>query len=55
MKLTAKVPQAYLDFGPIHQRHCQLFHRHSALGYRTPAEYAAACTHDHYVMAREIN
>jgi transposase InsO family protein len=30
-------------------------HRHSALGYRTPAEYAAACAHDHYAMACEIN
>ncbi len=30
-------------------------HRHSALGYRTPAEYAAACSHDHYAMACEIN
>ncbi len=30
-------------------------HRHSALGYLTPAEYAAACSHDHYVMACEIN
>jgi putative transposase len=25
-----------------------LRHRHSALGYRTPAEYAAACTHTHH-------
>ena len=23
-------------------------HRHSALGYRTPAEYAARCSHTHY-------
>ena len=30
-------------------------HRHSALGYRTPAEYAAAYRHDHYAMACEIN
>jgi putative transposase len=25
----------------------QYNHRHSALGYRTPAEYAAACRHTH--------
>jgi putative transposase len=30
-------------------------HRHSALGYRTPAEYAAACRHTHTPMACEIN
>jgi putative transposase len=30
-------------------------HRHSALGYRTPAEYAAACSHTHTPVACEIN
>ncbi len=30
-------------------------HRHSALGYRTPAEYAAACTHTHHSMGCDIN
>ena len=30
-------------------------HRHSALGYRTPAEYAARCSHTHYPVACEIN
>jgi putative transposase len=30
-------------------------HRHSALSYLTPAEYAAACSHTHYTMACEIN
>jgi transposase InsO family protein len=30
-------------------------HRHSALGYRTPAEYAARCSHSHYPVACEIN
>jgi putative transposase len=30
-------------------------HRHSALGYLTPAEYAAACSHTHYPMVCEIN
>lgn len=29
-------------------------HRHSALGYRTPAEYAAQCTCTHHDMACEI-
>jgi putative transposase len=30
-------------------------HRHWALGYRTPAEYAAACRHTHTPVACEIN
>jgi hypothetical protein len=30
-------------------------HRHSALGYQTPAEYAAACRHTHHPVACEIN
>ena len=30
-------------------------HRHSALGYLTPAEYAAQCSHTHHPLAREIN
>jgi hypothetical protein len=30
-------------------------HRHSALGYRTPAEYAAACRCTHTPVACEIN
>jgi putative transposase len=30
-------------------------HRHSALGYRTPARYAAACRHTHTPVACEIN
>ena len=30
-------------------------HRHSALGYRTPAEYAAACRHTHTPVACSIN
>jgi ABC-type nickel/cobalt efflux system permease component RcnA len=29
-------------------------HRRSALGYRTPAEYAAACRHTHTPVACEI-
>jgi len=29
-------------------------HRHSALGYRTPAEYAAQCGHQHYPVTCEI-
>ncbi|WP_435824516.1 integrase core domain-containing protein [Nocardia rhamnosiphila] len=32
-----------------------LRHRHSSLGYRTPAEYAAACTHTHHPVDCEIN
>ena len=30
-------------------------HRHSALGYRTPAEYAARCSHTHHPVACEID
>ncbi len=30
-------------------------HRHSALGYRTPAEYAATCSHTHHPVACDIN
>jgi transposase InsO family protein len=30
-------------------------HRHSALGYKTPAEYAAGCTHRHQPVACEID
>ena len=30
-------------------------HRHSSLGYRTPAEYAAACRHTHTPVVCEIN
>jgi putative transposase len=37
------------------KRHHNLRHRHSALGYRTPAEYAAACRHAHTPVACEIN
>jgi hypothetical protein len=29
-------------------------HRHSALGYRTPAEYAATCRYQHAPMACDI-
>ena len=38
------------DFTSEHNRR----HRHSALGYRTPAEYAAACRHTHTPAACEI-
>ncbi|WP_435832069.1 integrase core domain-containing protein [Nocardia rhamnosiphila] len=30
-------------------------HRHSALGYRTPVEYAAACHHTHHPAGCDIN
>ncbi|WP_407674975.1 transposase [Nocardia puris] len=39
------------DFKDDHNRR----HRHSALGYRTPAEHAAACTHTHHPMGCGIN
>ena len=39
------------DFKHEHNRR----HRHSALGYLTPAEYAAACRHTHHPVACAIN
>ncbi|WP_225732374.1 MULTISPECIES: IS3 family transposase [unclassified Nocardia] len=39
------------DFKDEHSRR----HRHSALGYLTPAEYAARCGHTHHPMACSIN
>ncbi|WP_433208807.1 IS3 family transposase [Nocardia sp. CA-107356] len=39
------------DFKQDHNRR----HRHSALGYLTPAEYAAACTHTHHPVVCSIN
>lgn len=39
------------DFKDEHNKR----HRHSALGYRTPAEYAAACSHTHHPVACGIN
>ncbi|MEU1550667.1 integrase core domain-containing protein [Nocardia sp. NPDC005745] len=39
------------DFKTDHNRR----HRHSALGYLTPAEYAAACTHTHHPLACGTN
>ncbi len=39
------------DFKADHNRR----HRHSALGYKTPAEYAAACTHTHHPVACGTN
>jgi len=39
------------DFKHQNNRH----HRHSALGYRTPAEYAAAGRHTHTPVACTIN
>jgi putative transposase len=38
------------DFKDEHNRR----HRHSALGYLTPAEYAARCSHTHHPVACEI-
>ncbi|MBF6298989.1 IS3 family transposase [Nocardia amamiensis] len=39
------------DFKNEHNRR----HRHSALGYLTPAEYAARCSHTHHPVACSIN
>ncbi|WP_280493247.1 IS3 family transposase [Nocardia asiatica] len=39
--------EARVVIGDFKTEH-NLRHRHSALGYRTPAEYAAACTHTHH-------
>lgn len=39
------------DFKEEHNRG----HRHSALGYFTPTEYAAQCRHTHHPLTCEIN
>jgi putative transposase len=39
------------DYKDDHNRR----HRHSALGYLTPAEYATRCTHSHHPVACDIN
>jgi putative transposase len=46
--------EARVVIGDFKHEHNQR-HRHSALGYRTPAEYAAACRHTHQGVACEIN
>lgn len=49
--LEARVVMVIGDFKEEHNHR----HRHSALGYRTPAEYAAACRCTHTPVACEIN
>lgn len=46
--------EARVVIGDFKQEHNHR-HRHSALGYRTPAEYAAVCRHTHTPVACEIN
>ncbi len=46
--------EARVVIGDFKTEH-NLRHRHSALGYRTPAEYAAACTHTHHPVGCGIN
>jgi putative transposase len=46
--------EARVVIGDFKHEHNQR-HRHSALGYLTPAEYAARCRHTHYPVACEIN
>jgi len=46
--------EARVVIGDFKDEHNQR-HRHSALGYRTPAEYAAACRCAHTPVACEIN
>ena len=46
--------EARVVIGDFKDEHNQR-HRHSALGYRTPAEYAAACRCTHTPVACEIN
>ncbi|WP_157101599.1 IS3 family transposase [Nocardia shimofusensis] len=46
--------EARVVIGDFKTEH-NLRHRHSALGYRTPAEYAAACTHTHHPVECGIN
>jgi putative transposase len=44
--------EAWVVIGDFKHEHN---HRHWALGYRAPAEYAAACRHTHTPVACEIN
>ncbi|MGV9611233.1 IS3 family transposase [Nocardia xishanensis] len=46
--------EARVVIGDFKTEH-NLRHRHSALGYLTPAEYAARCTHSHHPVACSIN
>jgi putative transposase len=46
--------EARVVIGDFKTEH-NLRHRHSALGYRTPAEYAAACTCTHHPVGCAIN
>ncbi|MGY1964742.1 MULTISPECIES: IS3 family transposase [Nocardia] len=46
--------EARVVIGDFKTEH-NLRHRHSALGYRTPAEYAAACTHTHHPVGCGID
>ena len=46
--------EARVVIGDFKHEHNQR-HRHSALGYRTPAEYAAGCRYTHTPVACEIN
>nr|WP_264027473.1 DDE-type integrase/transposase/recombinase [Mycolicibacterium pyrenivorans] len=48
---SVRGPRGVDDFKEDHNRR----HRHSALGYRTPAEYAAACRCTHTPVACSIN
>jgi transposase InsO family protein len=46
--------EARVVIGDFKHEHNHRHRRHSALGYRTPAEYAAACRHTHTPVACEI-
>jgi transposase InsO family protein len=46
--------EARVVIGDFKNEHDQR-HRHSALGYRTPAEYVAACNHAHAPDGCETN
>jgi transposase InsO family protein len=46
--------EARVVIGDFKDEHNQR-HRHSALGYLTPAEYAARCGHTHHPVACDIN
>ncbi|WP_157211745.1 integrase core domain-containing protein [Gordonia paraffinivorans] len=51
---TRGLVEARVVIGDFRSDH-NLRHRHSALGYRTPAEYAAACTHTHHPVDCGMN
>jgi hypothetical protein len=53
--ITDALGEARVVIGDFKHEHNHRHRRQSALGYRTPAEYATACRHTHTPVACEIN